>query len=201
MSNSLGAHEQDYLNRMINAAERMQSLIESLLSYSRVQTHTQPYQDVDLGPLIKGILSDFEVAVEKYSAQISFNGLPTVHADENQMRQLFQNLIDNAIKYRKEGTPPAICIKNGEPPPTGDFMQITVEDNGIGFESQYADRIFGIFQRLHGHKQYEGAGIGLAICRKIVERYGGSIRAESTPGIGSKFIILLPSQIRVEKPQ
>ncbi len=180
---------QMFLDRIQNSARRMQTLIDDLLSFSRVATRSQAFVDVDLGQLVKDVLSDLEIRIEETGATIQVDALPSVNADPLQMRQLFQNLIGNSLKFSSRERAPEIRIGGG----TGSGAHtLWVADNGIGFEEKYLDRIFSIFQRLHGRNDYEGNGVGLAICRRIVERHGGSITAESRPGLGAKFTITLP---------
>lgn len=185
----------DYLERMRSAANRMQKLIQDLLSFSRVTTKAQPFVSVDLEKIVSEVLSDLEVKIEETGALVATNDLPVIDADPLQMRQLLQNLIGNALKFRRDGVEPHLSIiaepmKNGN---SGNY-KITVEDNGIGFDEKYLDKIFTVFQRLHGRTEYEGSGIGLAVCRKIVERHHGTITAESSPGNGAKFIVHLPAR-------
>ncbi len=188
---SMGQSGNDYLNRMLNATERMQSLLTGLLDYSRVATTAEPFKEVNLSDLIGEVLSDLEVRIVKTVGEVRVETLPVISADPTQMRQLFQNLIGNALKFHKAGEKPIVkvsCI-----PENNGVAQIIVEDNGIGFEEQYLEKIFAPFQRLHGKSsQYEGTGMGLAICKKIVERHGGTITAKSIPGKGSTFTITLP---------
>ncbi len=197
-SEILGDQGQDYIERMYSATKRMQTFINDLLMYSRVTTKAQPFVPVDLTTVAKEVLSDLEVRIEQIDARVEVGDLPTIETDPLQMRQLFQNLIGNALKFHKKDERLVVKVMgefihdgNGNTP-DNEFYQITVEDNGIGFEEKYRDRIFGIFQRLHGRSEYDGSGVGLAICHKIVERHGGSIKAESTPGQGAAFIITLP---------
>jgi len=186
----------DYLKRMRNAAIRMQYLIQSLLIYSRVTTKARPFVKVDLSEVKQEVLSDLEFQIlEKGGHIVLTDSLPVVHADPLQMRQLFQNLISNALKFSRKGEAPVVKISCRSVSANGNGKkghEITIEDNGIGFDEQYADRIFGVFQRLHGRNEYEGSGIGLSICRKIVMRHGGDITAKSTPGQGARFIFTLP---------
>jgi len=190
---SLGQTGNDYLNRMIDAAERMHSLLTGLLEYSRVTTNPEPFREVDVYAIIQDVLSDLEITIKKTGGEVKVGALPSIQADPTQIWQLFQNLIGNALKFHKEGERPVVDLfsttkDNGT-------LQIYVKDNGIGFEEQHLDRIFAPFKRLHGRSsQYEGTGIGLAICKKIVERHGGSITAKSTPGHGATFIITLPAK-------
>jgi two-component system sensor kinase FixL len=194
----LSEQGKDYIDRMLNAAFRMQKLINDLLSFSRVTTQSQPFTKVDLNLLLREVLSDLEVVIDKTGARIEFEALPAIEAESIQMRQLFQNLISNALKFRKEGEKPVIKIYSKFlqrkahliSTPGDELVEIYVQDNGIGFDEKYLDRIFNVFQRLDGHK-YEGSGIGLAICRKIAIRHGGDITARSEPGKGSIFIVTL----------
>jgi light-regulated signal transduction histidine kinase (bacteriophytochrome) len=196
----------DYLERMQKAAQRMQTLIHDLLTLSRITTQAQPFVAVDLAQIVQEVLSDLEVCLEQSQGQVEVGELPTLNSDALQMRQLMQNLIGNALKFHRKGEPPKVRIysqqlKGENPPALGDMAkpthcQICVEDNGIGFDTQYLERIFQAFHRLHGRNDYEGTGMGLAICRKIVERHNGSISAHSTLGRGSTFIVTLPLQQR-----
>lgn len=186
----LGDQGRDFLGRMQNAAGRMQVLIEDLLSFSRVTTKAQPFVSINLSKVVQGVLSDLETRIERTQGKVNLSELPTIDADSSQMRQLFQNLIGNALKFHRQDVPPVIevsaQIKNDG------SCEIRVADNGIGFEEKYIDRIFTVFQRLHSRSEYEGTGIGLAICRKIVERHNGTMTATSTLGKGSTFIVTLP---------
>ncbi|GAB4303712.1 MAG: hypothetical protein Fur0025_45100 [Oscillatoriaceae cyanobacterium] len=186
----LGEQGQDFLGRMQKAAIRMQGLIEDLLSFSRVTTKAQPFAPVNLSTVVEGVLSDLETRIERTQGRVTVGELPTIEADSSQIRQLFQNLIGNALKFHREGVPPEIEVSaqvNME-----GYCEIRVADNGIGFEQKYVDRIFTVFQRLHSRSEYEGTGIGLAICRKIVERHHGIITATGSLGKGSTFIVTLP---------
>jgi light-regulated signal transduction histidine kinase (bacteriophytochrome) len=192
-NDSLEQTGNDYLNRMLDATERMHSLLTGLLEYSRVTTNPEPFREVDVSAVIHEVLSDLEIIIKQTGGEVKVGELPSIQADPTQIRQLFQNLIGNALKFHKEGGRPVVDLFSTT---TDDgTLQIYVKDNGIGFEEQYLDRIFAPFKRLHGRgSQYEGTGIGLAICKKIVERHGGSITAKSTPGHGATFIITLPSK-------
>lgn len=201
LSCNLGEKGCDFIERMQNAAERMQKLIDGLLSYSRVTTKAQPFKQIDLTEVLGGVLSDLEVRVEQTHGRVEADHLASIYADPLQMRQLFQNLIGNALKFSKENEPPSVKVhgeyRKGDAVKVhgkGDNLsyQITIEDNGIGFDEKDTEKIFGVFQRLHGRKEYEGAGIGLSVCKKIVDRHGGSITAKSKLGSGAKFIISLP---------
>jgi len=187
---SLGEEGNDYLNRMLNATERMQSLLNALLDYSRVTTKGEPFRKVELAAVLREVLSDLEVAIEETAGEVHVGELPAIQADSAQMRQLFQNLIGNALKFHKEDVRPVIEVRSTEL--DNEKVQIVVEDNGIGFEEKHLQRIFAPFHRLHGRSAYTGAGMGLAICSKIVERHKGNITARSSPGQGSTFIVTLP---------
>lgn len=188
----------DFVGRMQNAAFRMRQLINDLLSYSRVTTKAKPFEPVDLNEILKGVLSDLQIRLQDVNGTVESENLPTIEADSLQMRQLIQNLLSNALKFRREGVDPVVKI-TAEPfrteSETGqfiDYIRIRVADNGIGFDNKYKDQIFTIFQRLHGRMEYEGTGIGLATCRKIVERHYGFIDADGVPEAGATFIVDLP---------
>jgi len=184
----------DYLTRMQSAAGRMQTLINNLLDFSRVTTKARPFAPVALENIAAEVIHDLEVRIQELSATVKVTNLPVVDADPLQMRQLLQNLISNALKFMRAGEPPVIEISGRLDGAYGEDVRCIVEvrDNGIGFDEKYAERIFTIFERLHGRGTYEGTGIGLAICRKIVERHGGTISASSEPGKGSSFMFVLP---------
>jgi PAS domain S-box-containing protein len=181
----------DYLARMCGAAARMQALIENLLAFSRITTKAQPFESVDLGSVARDVLSDLEGRVAETQGHVEIGELPSVQADATQMRQLLQNMVGNALKFHRTGVPPVVRVSS-RPLPGGDCFEIQVQDSGLGFEQQFAERIFGMFQRLHGHSEFEGTGIGLAICRKIVDRHGGTIVARGVPGEGAVFMVTLP---------
>lgn len=192
---AIGDEGADYLQRMQNAAVRMQQLITDLLAFSRVTTRAQPFVPVDLNQIASEVLSDLEIRIDQTSARVECSGLPVIEADASQMRQLLQNLVGNALKFHHPEVAPVVQISAQECLEAGrKYCRLTVSDNGIGFEEKYLDRIFEIFQRLHGRSHYEGTGIGLAICRKIAERHGGHITASSQPGQGASFQVLLPLQ-------
>jgi PAS domain S-box-containing protein len=188
-TNILDETGQDYLKRMRDASQRMQTLINDLLSFSRVSTRAQPFTDIDLNSVIQDVVSDLENQIDRTQGKVEFSVMPVIEADPTQMHQLLQNLITNALKFHQSTISPIIQVSTQI---LGSKCQICVKDNGIGFEMQYLDRIFKPFQRLHGREEYEGSGMGLAICRRIVERHSGEITAISTPGEGSTFIITLP---------
>jgi light-regulated signal transduction histidine kinase (bacteriophytochrome) len=179
----------------------MHTLINDLLTYARVATKTQPFVTTDLVSITREVVSDLEARIEQVNGRVEVGELPSVEADPLQVRQLMQNLIGNSLKYNRPDVPPVVSIYShhliDDPAQTpsaqsGPCCQILVEDNGIGFEEIYSEKIFTIFQRLHGRTEYEGTGVGLAVCRKIVERHGGTITARSTPGKGSTFTVTLP---------
>jgi PAS domain S-box-containing protein len=190
----LGPEGVDYLTRMQNAAARMQVLIQDLLSLSRVASNAKPFTMVDLNEVVRTVVSDLEMRIQDAGGRVEIGTLPVIFGDRGQMAQLFQNLIGNGLKFRKPGESPVVKLDSqAQALPSGAAgWRIAVEDNGIGFDEKYRDRIFQIFQRLHGRSEYEGTGIGLAICRKIVDRHSGAIQANSLPGAGAKFIITLP---------
>jgi signal transduction histidine kinase len=196
-TSQLGEEGVDFVQRMSSAANRLQVMIGDLLTYSRITTRAHEFALVDLNQAANEVLADLEVRIAETGGKVTFDKLPIIQADASQIRQLLMNLINNALKFHRPDIPPEVKISSeaidmeidGQPAPG---ILLYVEDNGIGFEEKYIDRIFQAFQRLHGHNVYEGSGIGLAICRKIVERHGGSITAESVPGSGSRFIVKLP---------
>lgn len=179
----------DYLVRMQGAASRMSTLIQDLLAFSRVSTQPNTRTDVDLNSVIADVVSDLEMRVADTKATVKIGKMPHVIADPTHMRQLFQNLIGNALKFHRPGELPVVEVSATT---NKQHHEIRVKDNGIGFDVKYLDRIFAVFQRLHGREAYEGTGIGLAVCRKIVERYNGTITAESQKNSGSVFIVRLP---------
>lgn len=181
----------DYLQRMQQAATRMQTLIVDLLAYSRVSTQARPFTPVDLNAVLTAVLADLEMRLEETNATIQLDPLPTIDADPTQMAQLFLNLLSNALKFTAPDHPPVVHIYSQ--PADRNHYTIVVNDNGIGFEEKYLDRIFGVFQRLHGREEYSGTGVGLAICQKIVKRHNGHITARSQPGAGATFFVTLPA--------
>lgn len=187
---NLSDQGKDYLARMQNAAVRMGQLIEDLLIFSRVTTKAQPFKKVMLAKIAQEVLEDLEEQITVSDAKIILGELPAIEAEPTQMRQLFQNLLANALKFQEEHSTPVISINSSLINETS--CEIVVADNGIGFDEKYADRIFKPFQRLHGRGVYEGTGMGLAICQKIALRHGGTITPRSSPGKGATFTILLP---------
>jgi len=197
LAGSTDETSKDYLKRMETAAARMQNLLDSLLSYSRVSTKADLMEKTDLRASVKEALSNLEILMEEKNADVGIGDLPIIEADRVQMTQLFQNLIGNALKFHREGEAPRVEIHARE---AGNAYEICVSDNGIGFEERYLDKIFLPFHRLHGRSSdYGGMGMGLAICRRIVERHGGKITAKSEPGKGSRFIVTLPAKGRMKR--
>jgi two-component system sensor kinase FixL len=193
---ALEAQGLDYLNRMQSAAERMGLLIDGLLTFSRVSTRGERFESIDLDRIMADVLSDLEICIAETGAKVEVVNLTKIEADPLQMRQIFQNLLGNALKFRKPNIPPVVRVKSEpfEEKTTSGLTalkcRIWFSDNGIGFDPRYAEKIFEVFQRLHGRDEYEGTGVGLAICRKIAERHGGSLTAASTPE-GATFILTL----------
>jgi signal transduction histidine kinase len=208
----------DYLDRMQKAAARMQTLINDLLTFSRVIRNSQPFVPISLGTVAREVLGDLEVRIEKSGARVDIGDLPTIEADPLQMRQLFLNLISNALKFQPPGNTPVVQVQarrinraSGAPVKEGaarngdrsraadEVCEISIQDNGIGFDEVYLEKIFAVFQRLHGRSEYEGTGVGLAVCRRITDRHGGAIIARSKPGQGATFLVTLPfDQPKVE---
>ena len=216
---------------MLHAAERMAVLINDLLAFSRVSSRGPHYVPVDLAEVVRGVLGDLEMRLLETDAEVVVEPLPTIDADPLQMRQLMQNLLSNALKFRRPDVTPRVVISarwvgddaagrvevagaapkplfaDNDPPDANanadadadadrghaelSMLELSIQDNGIGFDEKYLDRIFDVFQRLHGRSEYHGTGIGLAVCRTIAHRHGGTITARSTPGQGSTFLIRL----------
>jgi signal transduction histidine kinase len=204
----LPAEGADYVQRMCDATTRMQGLIDDLLQLSRVSTRGKPFEEVDLNETMRIVLSDLAPRIAETEGSVDVGPLPTLEADATQMHQLLLNLVLNGLKFRKPDTAPAITVSAGTPAEVPDapifsgrspdeLCEIYVQDNGIGFDEEQAERIFHIFQRLHSRSEYEGTGIGLAVCRRIAERHHGTITAHSRPGEGARFVVTLPLK-RVE---
>jgi signal transduction histidine kinase len=192
VKSKLSEQHQNYLLKMGNAAQRMQAFIDDLLELSQVTSRQQPFKKVDLEKISRGAIEDLEAKLINTQGKIHLGKLPSLDADPFQMRQLFQNLIENALKYHKPDTPPIVHLdchsgKNGR-------WEISVQDNGIGLDEKFSERIFIPLERLHGRSAYEGTGIGLAICKKIVARHGGKISVKSQLGEGTTFLITLPKR-------
>ena len=191
-----------YLNRMLAATDNMRTLIDNLLEFSRTSRISEPFVGTDLNNIISEVRADLELKIEETSTKIESDTLPVIDAIPMQMRQLFTNLFTNAIKFKGEGATPEIQIKasvlsdeekdSSHLRQNTNYYKIIVKDYGIGFDQEFSMKIFQIFQRLHGKAEYPGSGIGLAICKKIVENHSGRIFAQSEPGKGAEFIIILP---------
>ncbi len=185
-----------YIKFIVDGTRQMNQVIHDLLAYSRVQTKAHEFEFIDVNQSLKQALLNLQTSIRDENAVIRTDTLPSVYADGIQITQLFQNLIGNALKFQKPGNQPEISISVHK---SGDMWKFSVTDNGIGIDPQYSERIFKIFQRLHAKGEYEGTGIGLAICKRIVERHGGEIMVRSKPGAGSTFSFTLPSR-KEEKP-
>ncbi len=209
------ANATDILRRINASAERMKLLIQDLLAYSRIDAKLAAFKPIDLAKLIHDLQEeDLWASLRQHKGTINLNGLPTLTADPLLMRQLFQNLLTNALKFCRSGIAPVVTVSSrvinradlpadlpiaNLPDVNPAFHEIAVADNGIGFDPKYVDRIFQVFQRLHGRTQYPGSGIGLSICQKIVERHGGAITARSVPGEGSTFLVYWPVALVVSR--
>lgn len=196
--NKLDESGSDYLVRMQNASRRMSEMIDDLLSFSRITTQKKPFSRVKLDKLMANVLDDLEYAIENARATVRVDELPEIDADASQIRQVFMNLIGNSIKFRQPDVKPEIVVTcetdtSAEPSDGRRWYNLSFADNGVGFDPLYEDRVFDLFQRLHGRDKYEGTGIGLALCRKVIDRHGGTISAESAPGKGTVFSIRLPA--------
>ena len=193
----LSPEGREYLDIMKSGALRMQNLIRDLLNLSRIATHAVPFEPVDLNAVCETVLVDLALAIEESGGHVHVADLPTVNADPSQMRQLLQNLMSNALKFRRADTPLEVHLASESPSSTGQRSArcgFYVQDNGIGFNNEDSERIFGVFQRLHAKQAYPGSGIGLAICGKITERHDGKISVDSKPGVGTVFHVELPTR-------
>jgi len=181
----------EFMDYIVEAAKRMQQLINDLLEYSRVTTQAKEFETVDVNEVLNTVLSNLKISIDEDNVEIIYDNIPTVNADSSQLVQLFQNIIGNAIKFRKPGEPLKINVSARIDEEKGEYV-FSVSDNGIGMEPQYAERIFIIFQRLHTRDVYTGTGIGLSIAKRIVERHGGHIWVESELDEGSTFYFTIP---------
>jgi len=199
----LSTEVKTYLNKIEAASSRMKILIQDLLNYSRLLEHEKLFVQTDLNETLKNILNDFELLVHEKNAQIKFEELPTIDAIPLQMNQLFYNLISNALKFSKEDVSPVITIASHTLSeeeirkypilnPLLSYIEISIKDNGIGFEQKYSEQIFTLFQRLHGKETYSGTGIGLALTKKIVENHQGVTFANAKESKGASFYVILP---------
>ncbi|OZI06290.1 hypothetical protein BWI93_20990 [Siphonobacter sp. BAB-5385] len=205
---NLGEEGKHYLSRMLGATQRMKLLIESLLSYSRISRPEEPFTPVNLNEVARNVLSDFELRLTETEATVEVGTLPTISSLPTQMHQLFQNLLSNALKFTSSDRKPHLTITSSlltrqemaehRLLPGTLYHKIALSDNGIGFEPGQSEQIFTLFKRLHGRSEYEGAGMGLAICKRIVENHGGIIYAQSKPGEGATFVLIFPEQQKVK---
>lgn len=179
----------EFIDYAVDAADRMREMIDDLLAYSRVESHAEPFEPTDCNAVVDRVREQLQLQIEENDAELVVGDLPTIVADDNQLEQVFQNLISNAIKYRRDA-PPRIEIDATR---RGTEWLFRVEDNGIGIEPRYTDQIFEVFKRLHTHEAYQGTGIGLALCEKIVDRHDGRIWVESDSGEGSTFFFTVPT--------
>ena len=205
MKNNHDTETEKYFRKIINSSERMQILINDILSFSRQSASTSDFQKTDLNVLMKEVIGEFDIEIENTGAEIHAGELPTANVIPSLIKQLFYNLLSNAIKFRSKTIKPVIHINaetitlnesssNGKENINRPFFGISVSDNGIGFDPKYAQEVFVVFKRLHSHHEFEGTGVGLSICKKIVEKHNGFIQANSTPGKGSTFLVLLPDE-------
>lgn len=191
----------DYINRIIKSSSRATRLINDLLSFSRLSSESL-FKKTDLNEIVEEVLGDIELAILEKKAKIEMDKLPVIDAVPGQMRQIFQNILTNALKFSKENVPPHVQIRcdlidslkfdGAQKTQDGNYCRISIKDNGIGFDPQYAAKVFTIFQRLHPREKYEGTGIGLAIAKKIIEKHNGIITAQSKEGEGAEFVMVLP---------
>lgn len=202
-NNNFDPDSEKYFGKIINSSKRMQHLINNLLDFSRHTVSSNDFKKTPLNELVKNVLTELEVEIEKSNAKINYGELPVVSAVPSLMQQLFYNLFSNAIKFRKPSEDLVIDVRAEKMSPNDlskftkystnkNFYKITVQDNGIGFDDKYAEDIFRVFKRLHSYHEFEGTGVGLSICKKIVEKHNGFIKAESKMDTGSTFIIGLP---------
>jgi signal transduction histidine kinase len=199
--NELSEDSHQCLNKIIDSSGRMKALIIDILNYSRLSENITRTHAVDLNMLIQELLEDFELIIKDKKAKILVNALPHIEVKRGQIRQVFQNIISNALKFQKPGVDPVITIDSkilrslsfdSKEDPNGDYCLISIKDNGIGFNEKFATDIFALFERLNPKDKYEGTGIGLAIAKKIVEKHNGLIKATSNQMDGSIFMIILP---------
>ncbi|MDF9745516.1 ATP-binding protein [Natrinema sp. S1CR25-10] len=184
----------EFIEFAVDGADRMRAMIDGLLDYSRVETQGDPFETVDLDAVLDDVLTDLQFKIDETDTEISREPLPAVDGDRRQFQQLFQNLVSNAIDYSGD-EPPRIHVSAT---PEGDDVTIAVRDEGVGIDADDTDRIFDIFQRLHSSEEQAGSGLGLALCKRIVERHDGEIDVESEPGVGSTFAVTLP--LRTDPP-
>ncbi len=182
--------EKEYILKMRHAANRMRKLIDDLLALARIGNQPTQFQKVDLNEIIGDVIKDLDLRIIQSGGHVETGSFPVIQADPVQMRQLFQNLVSNALKFKKPNEPPHVKISSRVA--DENLLEIQVKDNGIGFDEKYLSRVFKPFERLHGKAQYEGTGLGIPICQKIAQRHGGELKAKSSPGRGATFIVKLP---------
>jgi light-regulated signal transduction histidine kinase (bacteriophytochrome) len=188
-SDALDEDGREFLEFAVDGAERMKAMIDGLLAYSRVETRGEPMAPTDLNTVLDDVRTDLKFRIDETDATVTAEDLPTVQGDEEQLRQVFQNLIENAVQYSGED-PPEVHVRAER---RGEGWRIDVDDEGIGIDADEQDRAFEVFQRLHSREEHDGTGIGLALCKRIVERHGGEIWVESEPGEGTTFSFTLPA--------
>jgi PAS domain S-box-containing protein len=198
---TLTAESKRFLDKIVSSAKRMRALILDILSYSRLSAASNIFEPVDLNEIVRDLLEDFELIVQEKNADIRVEDLPQIEANRGQIRQVFQNMMSNALKFSKEEEPPVIHISStyleersfeALPQSEGPFCLIRIKDNGIGFDQKYQNHIFALFERLHSKDSYEGSGIGLSITKKIIEKHDGLVQARGISGEGAEFLLLLP---------
>ncbi len=204
MKENMDEETEKYFKKIINSSKRMQMLINDLLSFSRQSISSSDFERTDLNTLAREAITELEIEVEKSNAKIQIGELPVVWAIPSLMKQLFHNLVSNAVKFRKKGIDPIIHIEgkkmygSDQSLPVNSnghkYHKVSISDNGIGFDPKYSDEIFMVFKRLNSYHEYEGTGVGLSICKKIIEKHNGSIIAQSEPGKGSTFSFVLPEK-------
>jgi PAS domain S-box-containing protein len=195
LQNTLDEKSADQLKRVHAAAQRMQGLINALLAFARIETRSKPPEPCNCTRILDEVIANMHGTITQTGASIETDDLPTVVADKSQITQLFQNLISNALKYKKESEAPRVTITSSRVPGAHQFA---ITDNGIGIDMTYAEKIFVIFQRLHTKEEFPGSGVGLALCKKIVERHGGEIWLKSEPNKGSTFFFTLPAKDNID---
>ncbi len=202
---TLDKEGQLFIDRILASAANMRMLIDNLLDFSRANRRSGTFDQVDLKEILNAVISELELKIEETKASIAFSGtFPTIEAVTSEMTQLFNNILSNAIKFRKASVSAEVKVHAGKLskqerhvlglPVNNNFYKIDIQDNGIGFEPEYSEKIFQIFQRLNGKAEYPGSGIGLAICKKIVEKHNGLIFAKSSPDQGATFTVILPEK-------
>ncbi len=200
-TNNLSEDSRSFIDKIMSSSDRMKQLIIDVLNYSRLSANDNNFEPVDLSEIVNDWINDYEILIREKRAKIHFQALPVVEANKGQVRQIFQNILSNALKFCKNYVPPDISISavkikdkevNAPPSVNGRYCRISIKDNGIGFDQKYVANVFSLFERLNTKDKYEGTGIGLAVAKKIIDKHNGLITARSTAGVGSEFIIILP---------